>query len=69
MKKWEMANARLISDYHDKAGTWLTLGTIESATGGRIADKITNIPGSSNYFRGSIISYSNEIKMQVAGVK
>jgi PncC family amidohydrolase len=69
MKKWEMANARLISDYHDKTGTWLTLGTVESATGGRIADKITNIPGSSNYFKGSIVTYSNDIKMQVAGVK
>ncbi len=69
MKKLEMANARLISDYHDKTGIWLTLGTVESATGGRIADKVTNIPGSSNYFRGSIVSYSNDIKMQVAGVK
>jgi PncC family amidohydrolase len=69
MKKWEMANARLISDYHDKTGTWLTLGTVESATGGRIAEKITNIPGSSNYFKGSIVTYSNDIKMQVAGVK
>ena len=69
MKKWEMANARLISDYHDKTGIWLTLGTVESATGGRIADKITNIPGSSNYFKGSIVTYSNDIKMQMAGVK
>jgi PncC family amidohydrolase len=69
MKKWEMANARLISDCHDKTGIWLTLGTVESATGGRIADKITNIPGSSNYFKGSLVTYSNDIKMQVAGVK
>ncbi len=67
--KWEMANARLISDYHDKTGIWLTLGTVESATGGRIADKITNIPGSSNYFKGSIVTYSNDIKMQMADVK
>ncbi|MGA2158626.1 MAG: nicotinamide-nucleotide amidohydrolase family protein [Dehalococcoidia bacterium] len=69
MKKWEMANARLISDYHDKSGVWLSLGTVESATGGRIADKITNIPGSSNYFKGSLVTYSNDMKMQLSGVK
>ena len=47
----------------------LTLGTVESATGGLIAHMITNIPGSSDVFRGSIISYSNEIKMKIVGVK
>jgi PncC family amidohydrolase len=47
----------------------LTLGTVESATGGLIAHMITNIPGSSDVFRGSIISYSNEIKMKTVGVK
>ena len=47
----------------------LTLGTVESATGGLIAYMITNIPGSSDVFRGSIISYSNEIKIKIVGVK
>ncbi len=47
----------------------LTLGTVESATGGLIAHLITNIPGSSDVFQGSIISYSNEIKMKIVGVK
>jgi nicotinamide-nucleotide amidase len=47
----------------------LTLGTVESATGGLIAHMITNIPGSSDVFRGSIISYSNEIKVKIVGVK
>ena len=47
----------------------LTLGTVESATGGLIAYMITNIPGSSDVFRGSIISYSNEIKIKTVGVK
>jgi nicotinamide-nucleotide amidase len=47
----------------------LTLGTVESATGGLIAHMITNIPGSSDVFRGSIISYSNEIKIKIVGVK
>jgi len=39
-----------------------TLGTAESCTGGYIAHLITSIPGSSHYFKGSIISYANEIK-------
>jgi nicotinamide-nucleotide amidase len=47
----------------------LTIGTIESATGGRIADRITNVPGSSDYFRGSVVAYSNEAKTALVGVK
>ncbi len=45
-----------------------TLGTAESCTGGRIAEGIVAIPGSSNYFKGSIIAYSNEVKQQLLGV-
>jgi nicotinamide-nucleotide amidase len=40
----------------------LTLGAMESCTGGLFADTITNVPGSSAYFRGSIVSYATEIK-------
>jgi PncC family amidohydrolase len=47
----------------------LTLGTVESATGGLLSYLITTIPGSSDYYKGSIISYSNEIKARVVGVK
>jgi len=47
----------------------LTLGVVESATGGLISHRITNISGSSNYYKGSITSYSNEIKIKVVGVK
>lgn len=39
-----------------------TMGTAESCTGGYIAHLITSIPGSSAYFKGSVISYSNEVK-------
>ena len=46
----------------------LTLGVVESATGGLISHLITNIPGSSDYHKGSIITYSNEVKLKV-GVK
>lgn len=46
-----------------------TLGTVESATGGLVAHLITNVAGSSSYFRGSVISYHNEIKIGVVGVR
>jgi nicotinamide-nucleotide amidase len=39
-----------------------TLSTAESCTGGYIAHLITSIPGSSGYFRGSVVAYDNEIK-------
>ena len=46
-----------------------TLATAESCTGGYIAHLITSIAGSSEYFKGSIISYANEIKTDVLGVR
>jgi len=45
-----------------------TLGTIESCTGGYISKEIVQIAGSSEYFNGSIISYSNELKINLVGV-
>ncbi len=45
-----------------------SLGTAESCTGGNIAHLITTIPGSSRYFNGSVVSYSNEVKEQVLQV-
>ena len=61
--------ARLIREYQAKTGKSLTIGTVESATGGRIADRITNVPGSSDYFKGSVVAYSNEVKIALLGVK
>jgi PncC family amidohydrolase len=46
----------------------LTLGVVESATGGLIAHLITNIAGSSAYFRGAVVAYHNEVKTGVVGV-
>ncbi len=45
-----------------------TLATAESCTGGYIAHLITSIPGSSAYFKGSVVAYSNEIKEQMLSV-
>jgi len=47
----------------------LTLGAVESATGGLISHLITNVPGSSDYYNGSISAYSNEVKIKLVGVK
>lgn len=41
----------------------LTLATAESCTGGYLASRITSVPGSSAYFMGSIIAYSNSVKI------
>lgn len=46
----------------------LTIGTAESCTGGNIAHLITSIPGSSHYFKGSVVSYANEEKVNILHV-
>ena len=46
----------------------LTLGVVESATGGLVSHRITNVPGSSDYYKGSVTAYSNEVKSGVVGV-
>jgi len=45
-----------------------TVSTAESCTGGNIARMITSIPGSSDYFKGSVIAYDNKVKTGVLGV-
>jgi PncC family amidohydrolase len=46
----------------------LKLGVAESCTGGLIADRLTNIPGSSDYFLGGIVAYAYEAKAGLLGV-
>ena len=45
-----------------------TLGTAESCTGGRIAEAIIATPGASEYFKGGIVSYTNEVKEKLLHV-
>lgn len=46
----------------------LTVSCAESCTGGNIAHRIVLVPGSSAYFLGSVVSYSNDVKAKVLGV-
>lgn len=46
-----------------------TLGTVESCTGGGLASEIVSVSGSSRYFQGSLVTYSNELKERKAGVQ
>lgn len=46
----------------------LRLGLAESCTGGLVGYRVTNVPGSSEYFMGGVISYSYEAKVAVLGV-
>jgi PncC family amidohydrolase len=69
MAELEVEIAKLIREYEAETGKSLTIGTVESATGGRIADRVTNIAGSSDYFKGSVVAYSNEVKIALLAVK
>jgi len=58
--------AQIVGDRLRELG--LTLSTAESCTGGNVAHVITEIAGSSDYFMGSVVSYSNDVKHHVLGV-
>jgi nicotinamide-nucleotide amidase len=45
-----------------------TLAVAESATGGLLGERITSVPGSSDYFAGGFITYSNRMKTELLGV-
>lgn len=53
----------------EKAGSsGITFGFAESLTGGLISASVVNVPGASSCFKGSVVSYTNEIKENVLGV-
>jgi nicotinamide-nucleotide amidase len=54
--------ARLLPEHHT------TIAVAESCTGGMLAERLTNVPGSSAYFRGGVVSYSNDLKTAWADV-
>ena len=58
--------SREIQQYLYESG--LTVGSAESCTGGRIAEAIIAVPGASTYFKGGVISYTNEVKENLLGV-
>jgi len=62
----EQTTAELVIDLLRAQG--LTLGTAESCTGGLVAARLTDIPGSSDVFRGAIVAYANEVKAAQLGV-
>lgn len=61
-----LALSRRVGDACRTRGT--RVGTAESCTGGLIAHLITEIPGSSDYFLGAVVTYSNDIKTALADV-
>lgn len=50
------------------ANAGLSIATAESCTGGAIASRITALPGASSVFRGGVVAYSNDVKVQALGV-
>jgi len=54
--------AQILKDKH------LTVSTAESFTSGAVANALTSIPGASEYFKGGVVAYSEEIKCDLLGV-
>jgi nicotinamide-nucleotide amidase len=59
----EQELGRILKEKH------MTIAVAESITGGLVGDIITNVPGASKYFEGSVTTYSDEAKVELLGVK
>ena len=64
--KEDKNNAKALKE--DFVNKGLTLGSIESFTGGSFASEVTKVAGASNYFKGSAITYATEEKEKVLGI-
>lgn len=58
----ETLAGRVLKDHH------LSVSTAESCTGGYVGHLFTSVPGSSAYYRGSVVSYTNDLKQELLGV-
>lgn len=66
-----MQNKKLIDlaqKIKDQIPANITISTAESCTGGMVSSYLTNIAGSSEYFLGGVVSYSNEVKIKLLSV-
>jgi nicotinamide-nucleotide amidase len=63
----DLGLAKVVGNLLKKEGLWLSAA--ESCTGGYISNAVTDIPGSSAYTKGGIISYANDVKVSQLGVK
>ena len=61
-----MSNASQLVDVLTRKG--LTIGSVESFTGGLFAKTITDVSGASNCFKGSLVTYSEELKIKLLGM-
>lgn len=59
--------SEIFANYFRSTGKTISLA--ESCSGGYLAHLVTMVPGSSNYFRGSMVTYSNDLKINILGVK
>lgn len=67
VSKEEIAPEKILTELLKKKN--LTIATAESCTGGTIATFLSKHPGSSSYYKGSVIAYCNEIKHKLLGVE
>lgn len=67
MERTKKSPEKAVGELLKKRG--LTISAAESCTGGLLSSMITDVPGSSGYFTGSVVAYDNEVKKKTLGVR